>query len=55
MDAKVAAITKTFDDFWYSWAKRTNKAETIDDTIPFFDDTVTAIGSGEHEKGRWFS
>ncbi|MEO0725017.1 MAG: adenylate/guanylate cyclase domain-containing protein [Bacteroidota bacterium] len=52
MDAKIAAITKTFDEFWHTWAARENQASTIDDIISFFDQDVTAIGTGEHEKGR---
>ncbi len=52
MDAKIAEVTKAFDDFWSIWALRRNKAQTLDDILPYFDPRITAIGTGEHEKGR---
>lgn len=42
----------TFKSFWYTWAARKNKTATVEDIKSFFDEEVTSIGTGEHERGR---
>ncbi|MEM7103897.1 MAG: adenylate/guanylate cyclase domain-containing protein [Bacteroidota bacterium] len=45
-------VLQTFLDFWEVWALRKNQTATIDDIQLYFDENVTAIGSGLHEAGR---
>lgn len=52
MKTKEEEVLKSFHDFWSIWALRKNKSQTLNDLLPFFDSTVTALGTGEHEKGR---
>lgn len=49
---KSEAIKLTFNKFWNLWAERKNKSETIHDIIPYFSTDISAIGTGDHEKGR---
>jgi len=42
----------TFHTFWQIYAARENNVDTIKDIIPFLDDNVTSIGTGEHELGK---
>ncbi len=52
MDAEKAAVLHCFNQFWKTWAERANKDKTIDDILPFFDQNVSSIGTGEHELGQ---
>ncbi len=54
MEAKIEEISKTFHDFWMTWARRANQADTLHDILSFFDEEVTAIGTGEHEQGKCY-
>lgn len=54
MNRKAELLTQTFHDFWSTWAARKAGAATIEAIVPFFDPQITAIGSGDHEKGRSF-
>ena len=45
-------VLQTFLDFWEVWALRKNQTATIKDIQNYFDENVTAIGSGLHEAGR---
>lgn len=52
MDARHKEVLTAFHQFWNIWAKREKGSKSIEDLIPLFDKNVTALGTGEHEKGR---
>lgn len=54
MDNLEHDILETFDKFWHIWAKREKQERTLEDIIPFFDNTISTFGTGEHELGKNF-
>ncbi len=46
------SMLDTFYRFWYTWAERKNGAQTIQDIAPYFASNISALGTGDHEKGR---
>jgi class 3 adenylate cyclase/ketosteroid isomerase-like protein len=52
MGSSTLELISAFNAFWETWAERTKGQDTINDIIDFFDQSITAIGTGDHEKGR---
>ncbi|MFD2823682.1 adenylate/guanylate cyclase domain-containing protein [Lacinutrix iliipiscaria] len=52
MDSIKNEILLAFDTFWDIWANRDNKENTLDDIIPFFNNSISTIGTGDHELGK---
>ena len=52
MKALEKSLLDTFHFFWDTWAQRKNGAKTIQDIAPYFDPNISALGTGDHEKGR---
>ena len=45
-------LEQAFLSFWNTWAERSQGENSLDLITHYFDSSVTAIGTGEHEKGR---
>jgi class 3 adenylate cyclase/ketosteroid isomerase-like protein len=52
MKAQAMDLISTFREFWGTWAERSRGEDTLDDILDYFDVSITAIGTGDHEKGR---